>query len=101
VCQAATVAAGLFEKKPAAEIAAGAESLLQTERVAWFAARDGTRSFAVIMQDPDAPRGTFTHWLAYDIPARDGQLDVHGAKPEKANTISRSRSTGTRSASPS
>ena len=23
-----------------------------------------TRSFAVIMEDPDAPKGTFTHWLA-------------------------------------
>jgi Raf kinase inhibitor-like YbhB/YbcL family protein len=33
---------------------------------------DGTRSFAVIMDDPDAPNGTFTHWLVYDIPA-DGE----------------------------
>ena len=32
----------------------------------------GTRSLALIMDDPDAPRGTFTHWLAYDIaPARE------------------------------
>ncbi len=28
----------------------------------------GVRSFAIVMDDPDAPRGTFTHWLAYDIP---------------------------------
>jgi len=33
----------------------------------------GTRSFALIMDDPDAPRGTFTHWLAYDIRA-DGNV---------------------------
>ena len=33
---------------------------------------EGTRSFALIMDDPDAPRGTFTHWLAYDIPV-DGE----------------------------
>lgn len=33
----------------------------------------GTRSFAVIMDDPDAPKGTFTHWLAYDIRA-DGNV---------------------------
>lgn len=37
-------------------------------------APDGTRSYAVIMEDPDAPRGTFTHWLAYDIPAEGPEL---------------------------
>jgi Raf kinase inhibitor-like YbhB/YbcL family protein len=33
---------------------------------------NGTKSFAVIMDDPDAPKGTFTHWLAYNIPAEGG-----------------------------
>jgi hypothetical protein len=27
-----------------------------------------TRSFAVICRDTDAPGGTFTHWLVYNIP---------------------------------
>jgi Raf kinase inhibitor-like YbhB/YbcL family protein len=40
----------------------------------------GTRSFAVIMEDPDAPKGTFTHWLAYDIPARTTDLQVETGK---------------------
>ena len=35
----------------------------------------GARSFALIMDDPDAPRGTFVHWLAYDIPA-SGAFDA-------------------------
>ncbi|MEU5538842.1 YbhB/YbcL family Raf kinase inhibitor-like protein [Streptomyces sp. NPDC020362] len=26
-----------------------------------------TASLAFLLQDPDAPRGTFTHWLAWDI----------------------------------
>jgi Raf kinase inhibitor-like YbhB/YbcL family protein len=41
---------------------------------------EGTRSFAVIMDDPDAPKGTFTHWLAYDIPASKGDLRVEAGK---------------------
>lgn len=42
----------------------------------------GTRSFAVIMDDPDAPKGTFTHWLAYDIPA-----DGHALRAAAAKTL--------------
>jgi Raf kinase inhibitor-like YbhB/YbcL family protein len=34
----------------------------------------GTQSFALIVDDPDAPRGTFTHWLAYDIPSAAPEL---------------------------
>ena len=30
---------------------------------------EGTQSFALIVDDPDAPSGTFRHWGAYDIPA--------------------------------
>lgn len=43
--------------------------------LAWSGAPDGTRSFALIMDDPDAPGGTFTHWLLYDVPATAAALD--------------------------
>lgn len=35
----------------------------------WTGAPAGTRSFALIVHDPDAPRGDFTHWVLYNIPA--------------------------------
>jgi Raf kinase inhibitor-like YbhB/YbcL family protein len=35
----------------------------------WSGVPEGTRSFAVIMHDPDAPLvDGFTHWVAYNIP---------------------------------
>jgi Raf kinase inhibitor-like YbhB/YbcL family protein len=37
--------------------------------LAWRDAPDGTQSFVLVVEDPDAPAGTFRHWGAYDIPA--------------------------------
>jgi Raf kinase inhibitor-like YbhB/YbcL family protein len=34
----------------------------------WTGAPAQTSSFVLIVDDPDAPSGTFTHWVAFDIP---------------------------------
>jgi Raf kinase inhibitor-like YbhB/YbcL family protein len=34
----------------------------------WAGSPAGTRSFALICDDPDAPMGTWVHWVIYDIP---------------------------------
>ncbi len=33
----------------------------------WEGVPEGTRSFALSIKDPDAPMGTFVHWLVYNI----------------------------------
>jgi Raf kinase inhibitor-like YbhB/YbcL family protein len=38
-------------------------------RLEWMHPPEGTRSYALIMIDPDAPKGTFTHWIRFNIPA--------------------------------
>jgi Raf kinase inhibitor-like YbhB/YbcL family protein len=43
-------------------------------RLTWSGAPDTTRAFALIVDDPDAPRGTFTHWVLYDIPPETTEL---------------------------
>lgn len=40
----------------------------------WVDPPEGTKSFALIVEDPDAPGGTFTHWIVYDIPATFKEL---------------------------
>jgi Raf kinase inhibitor-like YbhB/YbcL family protein len=35
----------------------------------WTGAPAGTREFAIIVQDPDAPVGTWYHWVLYNLPA--------------------------------
>lgn len=48
----------------------------------WSGAPAATKSFALIVHDPDAPVD-FTHWLAYDIPAEVHQL-AEGASSDGA-----------------
>ncbi|MFL5243647.1 MAG: YbhB/YbcL family Raf kinase inhibitor-like protein [Gemmataceae bacterium] len=48
----------------------------------WHDVPAGTRSLALICEDPDAPRGTFTHWVAYNLPAESDHL-AEGVPPKK------------------
>jgi len=40
----------------------------------WTGAPAGTKSFAMIVDDPDAPAGTWVHWIIYNIPAATNSL---------------------------
>ncbi len=54
--------------------------------LAWSGAPKTTREFALIMDDPDAPSGAFTHWVVYSIPSESTSLPENISAPGKAVT---------------
>ena len=42
--------------------------------ITWTEPPAGTKSFALIMDDPDAPIGTWVHWIIFNIPASTRDL---------------------------
>ena len=41
----------------------------------WESTPKATVSLAILMEDPDAPGGSFTHWIMYNIPADIAMLE--------------------------
>ncbi len=50
----------------------------------WSGVPANARSLALILDDPDAPSGTFTHWLVFDMPAATSSLPEGGVLPAGA-----------------
>lgn len=54
--------------------------------LAWADAPAGTKSFALIVDDPDAPMGTWVHWVLFNIPASaNGLPEAIGAGAQFAD----------------
>jgi Raf kinase inhibitor-like YbhB/YbcL family protein len=52
----------------------------------WSNAPEGTRSLALVVDDPDAPGGVFTHWIAWALdPAAEGLAEGEPAPREGHN----------------
>lgn len=48
--------------------------------LSWSDPPAGTKSLAIIADDPDAPGGTWVHWVLYDLPADTRKLPESLAK---------------------
>jgi Raf kinase inhibitor-like YbhB/YbcL family protein len=55
----------------------------------WGAPPAGTQSLALIADDPDAPVGTWVHWVIFDMPANLRGLPQNFPKREQAGDGSR------------
>ena len=53
--------------------------------LSWSGSPHSTKSLAVIMEDPDAPSGIFTHWILYNIPP---DVESLGSNQPAGKTIS-------------
>jgi Raf kinase inhibitor-like YbhB/YbcL family protein len=52
----------------------------------WTSVPEGTRSLALVVDDPDAPGGVFTHWIAWGLdPGSDGLGEGEAAPSEGQN----------------
>lgn len=48
--------------------------------VSWTESPENTKSFALILDDPDAPIRTFVHWVVYNIPPSVMELEENYPK---------------------
>jgi Raf kinase inhibitor-like YbhB/YbcL family protein len=54
--------------------------------LSWSDPPPDTRALALIVDDPDAPVGTFTHWLAWNIDPQAGELREGESAPVEGRT---------------
>ena len=63
--------------------------------LAWRGAPVGARSYALVCEDPDAPRGTFVHWVLYNLSADAVELQAGvPVEPELPSGARQGRNTG-------
>jgi Raf kinase inhibitor-like YbhB/YbcL family protein len=57
--------------------------------LSWSGVPGGAKALALVMEDPDAPDGTFVHWILLDIPPRETALAA-GDAPSEATAVANS-----------
>jgi Raf kinase inhibitor-like YbhB/YbcL family protein len=62
-----TVTSNSFPSNGAIPVDYTCDGADKSPELTFSASPAGTQSFAIIADDPDAPSGTFTHWIAYNL----------------------------------
>jgi Raf kinase inhibitor-like YbhB/YbcL family protein len=50
--------------------------------LAWRGAPENAKTFALVVRDPDAPGGSFVHWVLYNLPGNSAKLDADVPKTD-------------------
>lgn len=56
----------------------------KTPSLSWSNVPSDAKSIAILVEDPDAPKGTFTHWMVTNIPPTETSLSSSGTLPQGA-----------------
>ncbi|MGH7568296.1 MAG: YbhB/YbcL family Raf kinase inhibitor-like protein [Gemmatimonadales bacterium] len=59
--------------------------------LAWTGAPPNTRTFALIMDDPDAPMGTWVHWVLWNLPGATTSLPEGVPKTDALKSLGGAR----------
>src|SRR5579863_8758490 len=51
-------------------------SKVESPPLAWKGVPANAKTLVLVLKDPDAPRGTFIHWVVYNLPASVNGLDA-------------------------
>jgi Raf kinase inhibitor-like YbhB/YbcL family protein len=77
---------GAFENAQAIPARHSCEGEDLSPPLRWSNVPEGTRSLALVVDDPDAPSGVFTHWVAWGLdPAAEGLGEGEPAQREGRN----------------
>src|SRR2546422_10810722 len=77
-----TLASAAFREGAAIPVKYTCDGVDVSPPLSWSGAPVGTRSFALIADDPDAPAGTWVHWVLSNLPADVSELPENIAKVE-------------------
>ena len=67
VTTALTVTSKSFPAEGPIPVDSTCDGAEKSPELSWSAPPSGTKSIALLMNDPDSPSGDFTHWVAFDI----------------------------------
>jgi Raf kinase inhibitor-like YbhB/YbcL family protein len=51
----------------------------QSPPLSWRGVPSGSKSLALLVEDPDAPHGTFVHWVLFNVPSNTQELPAGGS----------------------
>ncbi len=80
-----TVTSNAFGSGEAIPVRYTCDGASKAPTLTWSAVPQGTKTIAILVDDPDAERGPFTHLLVTDLPPDQKSLDLGDAPPGRAD----------------